>query len=115
MTVTITHADKDYECRYWNDTDSEWASDGLTTIVVSSTEIECNTTHLTSFTLIAVDQPSTEVLTTTLASTTLAVTTSMSGDDDSGKLMTASQYLCLVYENDVNIYVKYLIYNLQSV
>ena len=64
MTVTLPQAGKDYECRYWNDTSSEWASDGLTTIVVNSTEIDCNTTHLTSFTLIAVDAPSTLAVTT---------------------------------------------------
>ena len=63
MTVTLPQAGKSYECRYWDTTSSAWLTDGLETVLNpdNTSLVQCLTDHLTAFTLMAVDTPTTDV------------------------------------------------------
>ncbi|XP_041465073.1 uncharacterized protein LOC121415809 [Lytechinus variegatus] len=66
MTATILQDDKVYDCYYWDSSNSSWSQDGLTTVYHSTVLSECQTTHLSAFTLISVDAPTTVPMPTTV-------------------------------------------------
>ncbi|XP_030832121.1 receptor for egg jelly 8 isoform X1 [Strongylocentrotus purpuratus] len=66
MTASRLQSDKVYDCYWWDTSSSSWSQDGLTTVYHSSVLSECQTTHLSAFTLIAVDSPTTIMMATTI-------------------------------------------------
>ncbi|XP_071511055.1 uncharacterized protein [Diadema antillarum] len=70
MTATILQNDKVYDCVYWDTDTSSWSTDGVNTVYHSATESECSTSHLTAFTLMANDAPTTIGFPTTAGETT---------------------------------------------
>jgi hypothetical protein len=59
LSITLPQSDKTYECHYWDTVNQAWSSDGLETVLNqnNSDEVECLTDHLTAFTVLAVDNP----------------------------------------------------------
>ncbi|XP_022108597.1 uncharacterized protein LOC110988924 [Acanthaster planci] len=62
LSVTLPQAGKTYECHYWDTVGQAWSNDGLETVLnaSSSSEVECLTDHLTAFTLLTVDEPTSD-------------------------------------------------------
>ncbi|XP_033123601.1 uncharacterized protein LOC117122201 [Anneissia japonica] len=56
MTIPLTNAQADvtYVCRYWNTTHGVWSDDSMATGSVSSTDVQCQSYHLTNFAVFAV-------------------------------------------------------------
>lgn len=38
-----------YVCKYWDTETSQWLTDGVTTVLQTSSTVVCNSTHLTGF------------------------------------------------------------------
>ncbi|XP_072037597.1 uncharacterized protein [Amphiura filiformis] len=57
ITITRPQTNKSYECRYWSVSDTAWLSDGIDTVIQTTTLVTCLTHHLTQFTVMGVDLP----------------------------------------------------------
>ncbi|XP_071851765.1 uncharacterized protein [Apostichopus japonicus] len=59
LPVTSFNADEPYACRYWDDVTDSWSSEGVETVVDSSTgTVQCRTSHLSAFVVVIDDTSS---------------------------------------------------------
>ncbi|XP_071845132.1 uncharacterized protein [Apostichopus japonicus] len=59
LTITRPQEGKSYECRFWDTDISEWSSSGLTSLLLEADTVTCETTHLSTFTLVVTDSSTT--------------------------------------------------------
>ncbi|XP_070543690.1 uncharacterized protein [Ptychodera flava] len=78
MNLTINSPDgtKLYTCKYWDEDTGAWSTDGVTTVEIDSSTVECQMNHLSEFSAFSSDPPST-VLPSTAAVTVPASTESL--------------------------------------